>query len=101
MFLDYGLVFSIGNFSSQKNITLEEKKLDYEFLKICRKLFLFVSSHKTGTEAAAQKCSLGGMGVLLVFSLCSPVNLLHIFRTPFPKNTSGGLLLQVNIFFLE
>ena len=24
----------------------------------------------------------------------SPVNLLHIFRTPFPENTSGGLLLQ-------
>ena len=24
---------------------------------------------------------------------CSPVNLLHIFRTPFPKNASGGLLL--------
>ena len=25
---------------------------------------------------------------------CSPVNLLHIFRTPFSKNTSGWLLLQ-------
>ena len=25
----------------------------------------------------------------------SPVNLLHIFRTPFPKNTSDGLLLAV------
>ena len=25
---------------------------------------------------------------------CSPVNLLHIFRTPFPKNTSGGMLLS-------
>ena len=25
---------------------------------------------------------------------CSRVNLLHIFRTPFPKNTSGGLLLE-------
>ena len=25
---------------------------------------------------------------------CLPVNLLHIFRTPFPKNTSGRLLLQ-------
>ena len=24
----------------------------------------------------------------------SSVNLLHIFRTPFPKNTSGGLLLK-------
>ena len=25
---------------------------------------------------------------------CSPVNLLHIFRTPFIKNTYGGLLLE-------
>ena len=25
---------------------------------------------------------------------CSPVNLMHIFRTPFLKNTSGGLLLK-------
>ena len=24
---------------------------------------------------------------------CSPVNVLHIFRTPHPKNTSGRLLL--------
>ena len=26
---------------------------------------------------------------------CSPVNLLYIFKTPFPKNTSEGLLLQI------
>ena len=26
---------------------------------------------------------------------CSPVNLLHIFGTPFPKNTSGRLILIV------
>ena len=26
---------------------------------------------------------------------CSPVNLLHIFRTPFFKNTSGRLLLLI------
>ena len=26
---------------------------------------------------------------------CSHVNLLHIFRTPFRKNTSGGLLLEI------
>ena len=26
---------------------------------------------------------------------CSPVNLLHIFRTPFPRNTSWWLLLNI------
>ena len=26
---------------------------------------------------------------------CSPVNLLHIFRAPFPRNTSGWLLLYL------
>ena len=30
---------------------------------------------------------------------CS-VNLLHIFRTPFPKNTSGQLLLSIQLFIL-
>ena len=29
---------------------------------------------------------------------CSPVNLLHIFRTPFPRNTSGWLLLILYYF---
>ena len=28
---------------------------------------------------------------------CSPVNLLHIFRTPFYKNTHGRLLLKDGI----
>ena len=26
---------------------------------------------------------------------CSPANLLHVFRTTFPKNTSGRLLLDI------
>ena len=29
---------------------------------------------------------------------CFPVNLLHIFRTPIPKNTSGRLLLNKQSF---
>ena len=31
---------------------------------------------------------------------CFPVNLLHIFRTPFYKNTYGGLLL-FEIYFID
>ena len=30
-----------------------------------------------------------------IMYVCSPVNLLHIFKTPFPMNTSGRLLLVV------
>ena len=30
---------------------------------------------------------------------CSPVNLLHIFRTPFPENIFGGLLLAISLSF--
>ena len=32
---------------------------------------------------------------------CSPINLLHIFRTSFPKNTSGWLLLNVAVKWLS
>ena len=32
---------------------------------------------------------------------CSPVNLLHIFRTPFSKNTSGWLFLYILIAELQ
>ena len=31
---------------------------------------------------------------------CSPVILLHIFRKPFPKNTSGWLLLNKNLVII-
>ena len=33
--------------------------------------------------------------------MCSPVNLLHTFRTPLPKNTSGGLLLSIPTRFFD
>ena len=32
---------------------------------------------------------------------CSPVNLLHIFRTIFPRNTSGWLLLHTEFAFMS
>ena len=33
--------------------------------------------------------------------VCSPVNLLHIFRVPFNKNTYEGLLLSLTSVFAE
>ena len=32
---------------------------------------------------------------------CSPINLLHIFRTPFPKKISGQLLLNLKTRFVR
>ena len=40
------------------------------------------------------------IGITLLHGCC-PVNLLHIFRTPFPKNTSGWLLLIAVISILQ
>ena len=42
------------------------------------------------------KCHFNNVANFIEMTLrhgCSPVNLLHIFRTPFPRNTSGWLLL--------
>ena len=33
---------------------------------------------------------------IILWHGCPPVNVLHIFRTPFPKNISRGLLLNIN-----
>ena len=48
----------------------------------------------------AEKCDFNKVAKLLCNFIgitlrhgCSPVNLLHIFRTFFPDNTTGGLLL--------
>ena len=37
---------------------------------------------------------LGNFNEIALWHVCSPVNLLHIFKTPFSKNTSWWLLLE-------
>ena len=44
-----------------------------------------------------KRCSENMQKILALRHGCSPVNLLHIFRTPFPRNTSGWLLLYICI----
>ena len=61
-------------------------------LKICSKL---AGEHQR-QSAISIKLQSNFTEIALLHG-CSPVNLLHIFRTYFPKNTSGGLLLLILI----
>ena len=61
-------------------------------LKICRKF--------TGEHPCQSVISIKLQRIFIEITLrhgCSPVNLLHVFRTPFPRNTSGWLLLHIPI----
>ena len=42
------------------------------------------------------KCDFNKVALHTLRHGCSPVNLLHIFRTPFSENTSGRLLLGIS-----
>ena len=61
-----------------------------------RKDILRICSKFTG-ETHAEKFLCNFIEITLWHG-CSPVNLLHIFRTPFPRNTSGWLLLFLFVF---
>ena len=55
--------------------------------------FLLISTNLQNTKP---KCDFNKFALQITFRHgCSPVNLLHIFKTPFPKNTFGGLQLCV------
>ena len=61
-------------------------------LKICRKC--------TGEHQCQSVISIKLLCDVIEIALwhgCSPVNLLHVFRTPFLKNTSGWLLLYTRL----
>ena len=64
--------------------------------------YMTMKSKSSRSEVFLLKCVLKICSKLLCNFLeiklrhgCSPVNLLHIFRTPFTKNTSGWLLLEI------
>ena len=58
-------------------------------VKICRK---FTGEHPC--QSAISIKLLCNIIEIILWHGCSPVNVLHIFRTPFPRNTSGWLLLM-------
>ena len=54
--------------------------------------FLKIYNKFTGEHPWQGAISINFIEIILRHE-CSPVNLLRIFRTPFPRNTSGRLLL--------
>ena len=59
-------------------------------LKICSK---YIGDHSCRSVISIKLQS--NFIEITLWHECSPVNLLHIFRTPFPMNTSGRLRLQI------
>ena len=66
------------------------------FLKICRK---FTGEHPC-RSAISVKLLCNFIKIALQHG-CSPINLLHIFRTHSPRNTSGWLLLVITTIWFS
>ena len=63
-----------------------------------RKVVLKICSKFTGEDPYRSVVSIKLQNNFIKITLrhgCFPVNLLHIFKTPFPRNTSGWLLLYL------
>ena len=96
------------NFNSILNHTLKlylekQKKMVILLAQISPEVFLGkgilnICSKFTGEPPRRRVISITLLCTFIEMTLrhgCSPVILLHIFRTLFPKNTSGGLFLSV------
>ena len=92
-------------------LIMNEAKLDDNFPNqnqpyggFLRKSVLKISSKFTGKHPCRSVISIKLQSKFTEITLrhgCSPVNLLHIFRTPFLKNTSGGLFLSNDQFQIK
>ena len=82
--------------SSKAAILLRKLKLktDFHSAKTCTQLFT-CTSYKVKKQPSANLQENAHAEITLRHG-CSPVNLLHIFRTHFYKSTSDGLLMNVN-----
>ena len=69
-----------------------------------RKCFLKICSNFAGEHPCRSVNSIKLLCKFIEIALrhwCSAVNLLHIFRAPFPRNTSGWLLMKLVFHFIK
>ena len=89
--IDYWFLYDNGlRHERVKNLILAYK------IRIFRSRFPRVFCKFTGEQTCQSVISIKFFCNVIEITLrhgCAPVNLLHIFGTPFPKNTSGGMLL--------
>ena len=77
-----------GNHLPKQSPRGVDKKRCSDILKMCSK---FTGEHRCWSVITI-KLQSNSIEITLRHR-CSPVNLLHIFRTPFPRNTSAWFLL--------
>ena len=85
-----------NDFLSMHNMDCWSDLWHYIFVSVRRSLPLWwkeIHAHKHTHTHTVQKQLCFATLYKSHWDGCSPVNLLHIFRTTFPKNTSGWLLL--------
>ena len=81
-----------------RNTSVVEVQQIYVFnkcgwIRLLVQVLLFAFSEANTQRCSKEKLFCNFIEITLLHG-CSPVNLLHIFRTPFIKNTSGRLLLH-------
>ena len=77
-----GMGQSCNHVQKQSSRSVHRKRCSENMQKIYRR-------------TSMSKCDFNKVALQLLLHGCSPVKLLHIFTTPFCKNTSGGLVLHV------
>ena len=81
-----------GEYTEQLRIPTKTRKSQGKYRSNTPEVFLGKGALKICGKFAVEQLLCNFIEITLRH-VCSPVNLLHIFRTPFPKNTSGELLL--------
>ena len=68
--------------------------------EVALEVFLGKGALKICSKFAGEHPCQGAMSIIAFWHGCSHVNLLHIFRTPFPKNTCGRLPQTISFLII-
>ena len=85
--VEYSVLVSICKTNVKQNISNYRRIVLTGLWRTVQRIYTWLQQQQK------QSCLLCNFFEIALWHGCSPLNLLYIFRTSFPKNTSGGLLL--------